>query len=285
MTSKNEMSQSADTAGDKQPDADTKGSKQDTKSTAHTGAKSSASKKPEKKSGLLPRMILTILLAFFVLTVYAYFYMPDKFNQYLSFNDTSEAVNEQGVSGDATNPDFVPAAPVANYAMNNQSQHDDWAAQQRAEFEKRRAEFQNRNSENYAHQRQSMSPAEPPQWVKDRQAEMEKQRAQYMKDMAEQQARWEENMKRNQMQMNPYQQYPANSQPYNAQQAPMPNQYNQQPPMPYQQPAMPYQQNQQYNPANQPPPPQYYNRPPAYNYGPNYAPNYPPYGWQGNGYR
>jgi len=116
-----------------------------------------------------------------------------------------------------------------------------------------------------------MTPTEPPQWVKDRQAEMEKQRAQYMKDMAEQQARWEENMKRNQMQMNPYQQPPANTQPYNAQQPPMP-----------------YQKNQQYNPANQPPP-QYYNRQPMYNYGPNYAPNYgpnyAPYGWQGNRYR
>jgi len=269
MTSKNEMSQSANIAGDKQSDADTKETKQDTKSTGYAGAKSSANKKPAKKSGVLSRMILTILLAFTVLIAYAYFYMPDEFNQYLSFNDTSEPTSEQGLSSGVNNSDSVPAAPVTSYAMNNQTQQADWAAQQRTDFEKRRAEFQKRNAENYAQQRQPMMQTEPPQWVKDRQAEMEKQRAQYMKNMAEQQARWEENMKRNQMQMSPYQQ-----QPYNQQQADMGYQQNQQP-------AMQYQHNQRFNPANQPPPPQYYARPPTYNYPPNYA----PYGWQGNGYR
>ena len=277
MTSKNEMSQSADIAGDKKSDADTKETKQDTKSTGYAGAKSSANKKSAKKSGILSRMILTILLAFFVLTVYAYFYMPDEFNQYLSFNDTSEPTSEQGLSSGVNNSDSVPAALVTNYAMNNQTQQADWAAQQRADFEKRRAEFQNRNNENYSQQRQlqqrhPMAQTEPPQWVKDRQAEMEKQRAQYMKHMAEQQARWEESMKRNHMQMSPYQQQGNTGQPYNAQQPVMRYQQNQQP-------VMQYQQNQQYNPANQPP--QYYSRPPAYNYPPNYA----PYGWQGNGYR
>jgi len=268
MTSKNEMSQSANIAGDKQSDADTKETKKDTKSTGYAGARSSTNKKPEKKSGVLSRMILTILMAFTVLIAYAYFYMPDEFNQYLSFNDTSQSTNTQGNSADVTNPDFVPVAPAANYAMNNQTQRADWAAQQRTDFEKRRAEFQKRNAENYPQQRQPMMQTEPPQWVKNRQAEMEKQRAQYMKNIAEQQARWEESMKRNQMQMSPYQQ-----QPYNQQQAAMGYQQNQQP-------AMQYQHNQQYNPANQPPP-QYYARPPAYNYPPNYA----PYGWQGNGYR
>ena len=275
MTSKKEMSQSADTADDKQSDADIKETKQDTKSTGYARSKSSANKKPAKTSGVFSRMILTILLACLVLVVYAYFYMPDKFNQYLSFNDTSESTNGQGMSSGVTNSDSVPvpAVPVANYAMNNQTQQADWAAQQRTDFEKRRAEFQNRNAKNYAQQRQPMAQTEPPQWVKDRQAEMEKQRAQYMKNMAEQQARWEESMKRNQMQMNPYQQPTANAQSYTAQQPAMRYQQNQQP-------IMQHQQNQYYNPANQPPP-QYYGRPPAYNYPPNYA----PYGWQGNGYR
>ena len=270
MTSKNEMSQKSDTRGDKDPDVDTKETKQESKSTGYAGAKYSANKKHEKKSGVLSRMLITILLAFTVLVVYAYFYMPDKFNEYVYFNDSSESNNGQAVSNDADNSGLIPATPAENYAMNNQAQQADWAAQQRANFEKRRAEFQNRHAENYAQQRQAqqrqpMAQTEVPQWVKDRQADMEKQRAQYMKNMAEQQARWEESMKRNQMQMNSYQQ-PAT----NAQQPAMRYQQNQQPAMQY----------QQYNPANQPPP-QYYNRPPVYNNAPYQA----PYGWQGNGYR
>ena len=267
MTVKNEMSQGADGADDKVDTGDVK-SKPETKSTSYSGTKSSAKNKPEKKSGFLSRMILTVLLAFAVVAAYAYFYTPEKFNQYLSFDEASDSSSDQEVAGSAANQGHIPAATAttANYANNNMNpQQADWAAQQRADFEKRRAEFEKRNAANYAQQRQPTAPTEAPQWVKERQAEMEKQRAQYMKNMAEQQARWEESIKQNQMRMNPYQQHAAGNQPYNAQR-----------------PSMPYQQNMQYNPANQPPPPQYYNRPPMYNYPPNY---YAPYGWQGNRYR
>ena len=275
MTAKNEMSQGADDKADVGSTEKT----QDKKTSADNAYKASAVHKNEKKSGMLSSMLLTILLALAVVIFVAYYYMPDKFNQYLSFSSASEseastesdASNEAAAQSSSGNQGFVPTAPAANYASNNQMQMQqaDWAAQQRADFDKRRAEFQKRRADSRPQQWQSSTPAEPPQWVKERQAEMEKQRAQYMKEMSEQQAKWEENFKRNQMnqmnQMNPYQQNAANNQPYN---------YN------AQRPVMPYPQNQQYNPANQPPPQNYY-RQPAYNYAPYYA----PYGWQGNGYR
>ena len=246
---------------------------QDKKTSADNAYKTSAVHKDEKKSGMLSSMLLTILLALVVVVVFAYYYMPDKFNQYLSFTSASEseALTEDAAQSSSDTSGFVPTAPAANYASNNQMQQQqaDWAAQQRADFDKRRAEFQKRNAANYSQQWQPATPPEPPQWVKERQAEMEKQRAQYMKEMSEQQAKWAEAYKQNQMnqmnQMNPYQQNPANNQPYNNN---------------TQRPVMPYQQYPHYNPANQPPP-QYYSRPPAYNYAPYYA----PYGWQGNRYR
>ena len=171
MTAKNEMSQGADGADDK-TNVDSEDIKSTTKSTSNSGAKSSVMSKPEKKSGLLSRMVLTVLLAFTVVLTYAYFYMPDKFNQYLSFNDSSSSSSAQEVVGSVDNQGHIPAAsvPVANYASaNSNQQQPGWAAQQRANFEKRRAEFEKRNAANYAQQWQPTVPSEPPQWVKDRQ--------------------------------------------------------------------------------------------------------------------
>jgi len=134
MTRKNEMRQRADNRGDKKTDNDSKKSEQDSKSTGHAGVKSSANKKPDKKSGVMSRMLLTIILACAVLVAYAYFYMPDTFNQYLSFSsaaesNAAESNNGQELSSAAnTSQDYVPTAPVANYAMNNQAQQDEWAS-------------------------------------------------------------------------------------------------------------------------------------------------------------
>jgi len=279
------MSQGADDKAD----VGSTDKQQDKKTSADNAYKSSATHKNEKKSGFFSPMLITVLLAFAVIIAVTYYYMPDKFNQYLSFSSASES--EASTDADVVvsaqssseNQGFVPTAPAANYASNNHLQQANWAAQQRADFDKRRAEFAKRSADNRPQQWQSATPSEPPQWIKDRQAEMEKQRAQYMKDMAEQQAKWEESYKRNQMRMNPYQQQAVNNQPYYGQRPVMPNQPPQQN-NPVNQPPQQYnpanQPPQQYNPANQPPP-QYYYRPPAYNYAPYYA----PYGWQGYGYR
>lgn len=279
MTNKNVNGQSAEVVDNDTEEVNNKNSDDSHKDTAYTAHKTQS----EKHTRWFSPMLITILLALPLAAVIAYIYMPDELSQYFVSENNTETAGISDSANKPTNTDYIPTAgglntqpgsntqnvpaSVATTSATNSQPHaspSDWAAQQRADFERGRAEFLKRNADGYAKQWPSAEAPEPPQWVKDRQqqmqqqyAAMQKQREQYMKQMQEQQARWGNYQ-------NPHQPTLSQDQQDLA--------VNRQP----QQSMMPYTQGYPVNPYNQQP--RNYQPAPAYYYGPYARPYaYPGY--------
>ena len=263
MTSKNELGINAENSGEN----DDSVKKENNDKSNNQDSVSSSKQQDDKKSSWASPMLITIVLALSVVAAIVYVYMPDEFNRYLSSDDSSNS-SDVATSDTQNNGQQQFSDAPNSMVMNGTSQanHQDWAAAQRADFEKRRAEFQQRNAVNYDTQWAS-KPPEPPQWVKDRQVEIEKQRAvmekqreQYIQEMVKQQNRWANNQGYNQPVQNAYQQNTAVNNRSHLQ----PQQFT------------PYGHNQAYNPYYRQARP-YYPQAPMYN---NRAYGYPGYGYK-----
>ena len=266
----------------------------------------------EEKSRRFSPLLLTILIALPVAGVIAYTSMPDEFNNFISSLKGTSADTDTQTADRAlqTQPQF-PGQSLAysgNYnqggynqpATWNPAQEPDWVKQQREEMEKRRAEFQKQNSDvekrraEYQKQYEDMEKRraeyqqqltnqyadnwmppqapEPPPWVKQRQEEIEKEIA-ASQDWVNSPAN---RANQGAPQFPGYMQHPMMGGQYQADQQTASNQQ----PSGYQNPNQ-YNQRPHYNTYNQPVAPYYYYQQPYYGYGPYY----PPYGWNGYGYR
>ncbi|MFK5892755.1 MAG: hypothetical protein QM504_06010 [Pseudomonadota bacterium] len=260
MTSKNDVGLNTESSGENDNDVN----KENNDKLNNKGAATSSKQQEVKKSFWASPMFITIALALPAAAVIAYVYMPDELSRYLSFDNSSNVATSVTHNNAQEQISVAPNSTVMN--SNIQTNHNDWVAEQRADFDKRRAEFQQRNAVNFDNQWASQ-PLELPQWVKDRQVEIEKQRAeiekhrkQYMQEMVKQQNRWVNNRGYNQPAQNTYyQNAPVNNQPQ----------------LPPQQ-VKPYGPNQAYNPYYRQARPYY---PPAPMY------NNRPYGYTGYGYK